>query len=317
LTGPTGEQGPTGPTGPTGEQGPTGPQGPTGADALWNFTGPYSGGAAYAIGDIATYDGSTWYRINSNGGNVGDTPTEGTFWTEIAAEGEQGPTGPTGVQGPTGPQGAAGQSSSFYNYKLKTNLTSGDPGNTHIIYNNVTQVNATQINLSHIDKDGYDIDIFLALVKQGDKLIVQDASLSDNYQKWEVSGAPTIQTGYVIFPVTLVASGGTGTTNFGNNLEVIVALATIGPQGPIGPVGPTGPQGPQGNTGPQGPPLPVKLRRSDWVEPYSYCGVAVEGTGEDEDGWLITRIEVANDGSVTVLTAVNAVWDDRLTEVYS
>jgi hypothetical protein len=77
-----------------GEQGIQGETGDAGADALWNFTGAYSGGSAYAIGDVATYDGQTWYRINANGGNVGDTPAEGTFWTLIAAEGATGPTGP-------------------------------------------------------------------------------------------------------------------------------------------------------------------------------------------------------------------------------
>jgi hypothetical protein len=138
--------------------------------------------------------------------------------------GDTGPTGPqgaVGATGATGPQGAAGQSSSFYNYKVKTTATSGDPGTTHLIYNNATQTSATQINISHIDKDGFDIDVFLALVDQGDTFIVQDAGESNNYQRWDVSATPVLQTGYVEFPVTLIASGGTGTTGFGNNLEVI------------------------------------------------------------------------------------------------
>jgi hypothetical protein len=119
--GPTGATGATGATGPTGpSDGPTGPTGPTGAAALWNFTGEYGVGDSYAVGDVATYEGQTWYRINANGGNTGDTPAEGTFWTLLAAEGavgptgagSTGPTGPTGPSdgptGPTGPTGAAG-----------------------------------------------------------------------------------------------------------------------------------------------------------------------------------------------------------------
>jgi hypothetical protein len=101
-TGPTGTTGPTGPTGPSG--GPTGPTGPTGAEALWNFTGAYGVGTAYAVGDVATYEGQTWYRIDANGGNTGDTPVEGTFWTLLAAEGA---TGPTGAQGPAAIDGAS------------------------------------------------------------------------------------------------------------------------------------------------------------------------------------------------------------------
>ena len=111
LTGDTGPAGPQGDTGPTGATGDTGPTGAAGADALWNFTGAYDSGAAYAIGDVATYQGQTWYRINANGGNVGDTPSEGTFWTLIAEKGEVGLTGDTGPQGPqgdTGPQGLTG-----------------------------------------------------------------------------------------------------------------------------------------------------------------------------------------------------------------
>jgi len=87
--------------------GPTGPTGSTGPAVLWNFTGVYGIGTAYAVGDVATYSGQTWYRINSNGGNVGDTPSQGTFWTLIAAIGDTGPSGgPTGSTGSTGPTGA-------------------------------------------------------------------------------------------------------------------------------------------------------------------------------------------------------------------
>jgi hypothetical protein len=123
IVGPQGDQGPQGETGSTGAQGPQGepgpagadgaqgdpgpqgaegPQGPAGADgaqgepgadALWNFTGAYGGGTSYAVGDVATYAGETWYRIDANGGNTGDTPAEGTFWTKIAEKGAQGDPG--------------------------------------------------------------------------------------------------------------------------------------------------------------------------------------------------------------------------------
>jgi hypothetical protein len=79
----------TGFKGDRGLRGLTGDAGADGADALWNFTGEYNGGAAYAVGDVATYDGQLWYRVGANGGNVGDTPSEG-FWTLLAAKGEDG-----------------------------------------------------------------------------------------------------------------------------------------------------------------------------------------------------------------------------------
>jgi len=103
-----GSQGVTGFVGSRGITGYTGSAGATGADALWNFTGAYGGGTAYAVGDVATYAGETWYRLNANGGNTGDTPAEGTFWTLISAQGVDGYDGSQGDIGFVGSQGADG-----------------------------------------------------------------------------------------------------------------------------------------------------------------------------------------------------------------
>jgi hypothetical protein len=117
MPGAKGDQGDAGSVGPQGPQGETGETGPAGVDAVWYYNGAYNPGAAYAVGDIVTYDGQTWYRKNANGGNVGDTPSEGLFWDLIAAkgepglnglEGEQGPQGEQGIQGEQGPQGEQG-----------------------------------------------------------------------------------------------------------------------------------------------------------------------------------------------------------------
>ena len=93
-----GTPGAPGSPGPQGDPGAPGTDGADGINALWNYTGEYSGGAAYAVGDIATYDGQLWYRYNSNGGNVGDTPSPG-LWNLLAAKGADGATGATGSQG--------------------------------------------------------------------------------------------------------------------------------------------------------------------------------------------------------------------------
>ena len=96
--GPQGDPGADGADGSDGAQGDPGLPGADGADALWNYTGEYNGGASYAVGDIATYDGQLWYRYNSNGGNVGDTPSPG-LWNLLAAKGADGADGATGSQG--------------------------------------------------------------------------------------------------------------------------------------------------------------------------------------------------------------------------
>lgn len=101
-----GPQGPQGVPGPQGDKGDTGDQGPPGVNALWNYTGEYNNGAEYAVGDIATYAGSLWYRSDSNGGNVGDVPGLGSsFWDLLSSKGDQGLQGEQGIQGLQGPQG--------------------------------------------------------------------------------------------------------------------------------------------------------------------------------------------------------------------
>jgi hypothetical protein len=87
MPGAVGDKGDEGAVGPRGLQGEQGLQGAPGADALWNYNGAYNPGAGYAVGDVVTYNGQTWYRKNSNGGNVGDTPSQGIFWDLVAAKG--------------------------------------------------------------------------------------------------------------------------------------------------------------------------------------------------------------------------------------
>jgi hypothetical protein len=106
MPGAVGDKGDEGAVGPQGQQGETGLQGPAGADALWSYNGEYNPGAGYAVGDVVTYDGQLWYRKHPNGGNVGDTPSEGFIWDLLAAKGADGLEG---QQGPQGEEGAAGQ----------------------------------------------------------------------------------------------------------------------------------------------------------------------------------------------------------------
>jgi len=87
MPGAKGDQGDAGAVGPQGPQGETGATGPAGSDAIWYYNGEYNPGASYVIGDVVTYEGQTWYRKHANGGNVGDTPSEGPFWDLIAAKG--------------------------------------------------------------------------------------------------------------------------------------------------------------------------------------------------------------------------------------
>jgi hypothetical protein len=150
-------------------------------------------------------------------------------------------------------------------YNARANITSGYPGNGNILWDNSTQISATSINISHLTRDNDDIDIFLALLVQTETIVIQDQNVSANFQKWTISGTPThidpgTSTSYWTYPVTLISSGGTGTTNFANGHDIFLALVNgvVGPTGPIGPTGatggtgPTGPTGATGDTGPTG-----------------------------------------------------------------
>lgn len=130
---------------------------------------------------------------------------------------------------------AANSSRQLWQYRAKTTATSGYPGNGYILWDNATQISATNLLFSHLTDDDLDIDIFLSFLAAGQDIILQDADASANVQKWTISGAPTntnpgMPTSYWTIPVTFVSSGGTGTTGFANNHQIVaVIFAGTGP----------------------------------------------------------------------------------------
>jgi hypothetical protein len=208
-------------------------------------TGTYITSRAQLIGPIG-YTGSqgTTGFVGSKG-DIGFTGSLG--YTGSAGAGYTGSKGDTGY---TGSQGAPGQSSSLYRYNAKTSATSGDPGNTFLIWNTSTQRLATQINVSHLDSLSNDIDVFLELISTGDTIIIQDRNDSDNYQTWTVSNTPTIiPNSYAQIPVTLVNSTGTGYSNFSSGHDLLFIIQNAGVQGPIGYTGSKGDIGYTGSSG--------------------------------------------------------------------
>jgi len=225
---------------------------------VWGSPTPLIGktGATGAAGTGNT--GATGAGMTGNTGATGQTANTGPTGPQgnTGAIGVTGSTGPTGVvgqtgsTGPTGGSGATGVSASFWNYKAKTNSQSGDPSNGQILWNNSTQISATYINVSHVTSDNIDIDYFLDNVQAGNKFIIQDSNDAANYQTWQVNSGSLIQgTIYDQIPVTLLDSGGTGTSNFPNNHQLIIITIRQGLPGNTGQTGTTGPTGAQGMTG--------------------------------------------------------------------
>jgi hypothetical protein len=173
----------------------------------------------------------------------------GFAWDSIANTAAIGATGPIGATGLTG------QSSTFYNYKADTTITSGTPAINTLYWNNATQISSAVVTLSHIDALGNDLDVFFPLFKTNDTFVIQDQSNSNNFQTWKINAAPTVVlNSYISMPVTLVTSG--GTSQFTNNQQLIFAIVTSGLQGSTGAtgVGATGATGiaTQGSTGATG-----------------------------------------------------------------
>jgi hypothetical protein len=127
---------------------------------------------------------------------------------------------------------AANASVSVWQYKAETGIITGDPNDGKIIWDNADQVSATSINVSHKDQGGSDIEFFLGFLQEGQQIFLQDRDASQNFQLWSISGTPTLTDGgtataYFTFPVTLVDSGGTGTTGFADNHQLLFGVTQI------------------------------------------------------------------------------------------
>ena len=281
ITGATGAAGATGATGPAGATGSTGPTGATG-----------STGAPGATGST----GAT--------GPAGST-------------GATGPAGANGPAGATGSTGAPGQSSNIFYYKVNANSTSGNPGLEYILYNNSTQINSTQISISHETMDNTDVDVFLGLIQIGNKIVIQDRSDSANYQNWIVTSTPT-QSGtpnYWNISVSLTGSAGTGTTNFANNHEVFVGLFLTGPAGATGATGPAGAIGATGATGPaSNQTLQQTLAFGNDVGTYSIVGSPIKlGEASENASILIDKANaVINIDAASVNFSTNPTYSVSL-----
>ena len=182
--------------------------------------------------------------INGSNGSSGTSGSNGT-------NGSSGTSGVSGTNGTSGTSGINGQSNSIFPYNARTNIQSGNPGNENIIWNNVTQSASTQINVSHLDRNGDDIDIFLGLIPSGTTIIIQDQNNSTQYQKWIVGvGVEFAPNSYWTYPVTLVQS--TFEFTGGENILFIVAQLPSGTSGTSGTSGINGTNGTNGTSGSSG-----------------------------------------------------------------
>jgi hypothetical protein len=288
ATGATGVTGATGLTGSTGV-GSTGATGLTGATgtgvqilgsvpSFVNLPGSPSVGNIYIVTDEGgvgyAWNGFSWSNIGFIKGPTGSTGATGIAGSD-GATGATGPIGATGAPGPastvgatgstgltgatgatgigaTGATGLQGYTNAFYRYNADTTKTSGFPTTGTLYWNNATQISATQVAVSHTTANSEDIDLFLSLLATSNQFVIQEKSDSNSFQKWTISGTPTnVSNSYIELPVTLVDSGGNGSSNFANAAELLFILTQAGIQGATG-IGASGATGPTGATGTAG-----------------------------------------------------------------
>lgn len=130
------------------------------------------------------------------------------------------------TDGSFGSPSSSGSSNIYlYNSSTDTNLITINNG--QIRYNNSVQPSATQICISHLTRDGIDIDPFLELVAINNIIYIQDQSTSANYIKYKVVGPPSVvPNSYYIFTVLHLDSAGTGATNFPNGHNIFMSIYT-------------------------------------------------------------------------------------------
>jgi collagen type VII alpha len=213
-------------------------KGQNGATGLTGATGPAGATGLQGIPGTAAAVGAT--------GLTGATGVSGN-------NGATGATGSIGATGSTGNSGLNGYTNAFFEYNADTTKTSGFPTSGTLYWNNVTQTSSTQISVSHITSNSEDIDLFLSLLSTSNQFVIQEKGDSNSFQKWTVSSTPVnIPNSYIEIPVTLVSSGGNGSSNFANLGELLFVLTQQGIQGATGSVGATGVQGATGLTGATG-----------------------------------------------------------------
>src|SRR5262245_6975336 len=105
------------------------------------------------------------------------------------------------------------------NWKFSTTTTAADPGAGFVRFNKTTAAATTQIYLSNTDSGGVvrtpqDFQL-------GDLLRMLDQVQTTMWEQFEITGAVTVQTGWVTVPVNRVSSSGTLTLT--NNKPVTLA----------------------------------------------------------------------------------------------
>ncbi len=231
LTGAKGDPGSPGAAGEPGATGPAGPKGDTGpaGEAGMTYRNSWDGETPYAIGDVITYNGSSYISLIAD--NVDSDPaTSPSQWAMLAqkgAPGEVGPQGPIGLTGDQGPMGLRGPEGAVGPTGPKGDT--GSPGEAGTVGPKGDTGPAGPAGMTY--RNSWDVETPYAI---GDVITYNGSSyislIADNVDA-DPATSPS--------QWAMLAQKG--------------APGEVGPQGPIGPQGPQGAPGATGEQGPAGP----------------------------------------------------------------
>jgi hypothetical protein len=248
-SGDNGTSGSSGNSGTSGSSGISGSSGTSGTSGVSGSSGTAGiSGSSGTSGNTGSSGSSGTSGLNGSSGSSGASGTSGSSGESGSSgtTGTSGSSGTSGTSGSSGTSGLNGLSNSLFNYQAKTGTTSGDPSSGHIIWDNATQASATQINISEIDNNGNNVDLFMSNLVSGSLITIQDKSDHTKYQKWHIGTAVDNST-YWTVPISLVQS----TIEFSNNTDVLFIIVTV-PSGTSGTSGQNGSSGSSGTSGVSG-----------------------------------------------------------------
>lgn len=120
--------------------------------------------------------------------------------------------------------GSSGNSN-IYLYNNHSGVLTPPPTSGDIGYNNTVQDSATIVYISHLTRDGIDVEVFYQSINSLYDLYIQDQSTSVNFIRYNITGSITlVPNSYIAVPVLKIDSGGTGASSFGSGHNVILSF---------------------------------------------------------------------------------------------
>lgn len=94
-------------------------------------------------------------------------------------------------------------------YRFSSSVASADPGSGKLRFDSATPASIANIYIDNLNDSGVDISSYLALLKKGDVVAIQDKDNSGNAFRFDVLSNPVNNTGWWTIPVSLDRSQGT------------------------------------------------------------------------------------------------------------